>query len=283
MAGLALASLLLAARGATADPPDVGAAVPAQAPSPGPSAADPGPSQAGPASSPATSWLSAYRFHLSAESLRTQDPRFNWDAHFGGDIDVADYGTGRVNVLADYEVVIGSQLRAIDPNQSAYRLEASASWRTREVEVQAFLHHMSRHLSDRANSRAVAWNGVGAAAAAQYGEGPFSASVSVSGMKIVDRAFVDYTAQFETQLDGEYRLSRTVGVLLRGGLKTTAVDPQVAGRGTQTTGRAESGVRLYGKAAAIELFGAWERRLDPYPLERGTLSWVLFGFRFVNR
>jgi hypothetical protein len=45
----------------------------------------------------------------------------------------------------------------------------------------------------------------------------------------------------------------------------------------------EGGMRLYGSGAGVELFAAWERRVDPYPLERATRSWLLFGFRFINR
>jgi hypothetical protein len=54
-------------------------------------------------------------------------------------------------------------------------------------------------------------------------------------------------------------------------------------RGTQVGLREEGGVRLVGKAAAIELFVAVERRVDPYPLEFGVSTWVTTGFRLVSR
>jgi hypothetical protein len=54
-------------------------------------------------------------------------------------------------------------------------------------------------------------------------------------------------------------------------------------RGTQSGGRIEGGVRLDGRGAAVELFVASERRIDPYPLEFGTTSWISVGFRLMSR
>jgi hypothetical protein len=53
-------------------------------------------------------------------------------------------------------------------------------------------------------------------------------------------------------------------------------------RGTQTGTRGEGGVRFEGRAGAIELFVAGERRIDPYPLERGTMTWFSAGFKLVS-
>src|SRR5712692_4744529 len=57
-------------------------------------------------------FLAHYDFHVSLAAPSTQDQRFSWDTHVGGDLDVVDYVRGRVNVLADYEAVHGSQFRA---------------------------------------------------------------------------------------------------------------------------------------------------------------------------
>ncbi len=283
-AALALAALSLLPRVAAADPPRPTAVPPVDVANGGNPANDDARAARGESPTlPELSWLTAYRFHLAAASVRTDDPRFDWDAHFGGDVDVLDYGSGRVNLLADYEVMIGSEFRTIDPNQGAYRLQVSASWRTGASEVQPLFHHVSRHLSDRANRQAVSWNGAGAAATTRYARGPFAAAVDVRGMKIVQAAFVDYTWQIGTSADTEYRVSPAAAIIVRGDLTSTFVDRQVAGRGTQMSGRVESGVRLLGKGAGVELFAAWERRLDPSPLERGTRNWALLGFRFVNR
>ena len=54
-------------------------------------------------------------------------------------------------------------------------------------------------------------------------------------------------------------------------------------RGTQTGFRGEGGVRLTGTAGAVELFAAFERRVDPYQLQFSTASWLITGFRLVSR
>ena len=54
-------------------------------------------------------------------------------------------------------------------------------------------------------------------------------------------------------------------------------------RGNQTGYRVEGGFRFEGRAGAIELFVAGERRIDPYPVEVGTAQWVTVGFRLLSR
>ena len=93
--------------------------------------------------------MSRYDFHLSAAAVAVNDPRFSWETHFGGDIDVADYVVGRSSILVDYEAVLGDEFRAFDPNQGNYTLEASSSARVGDTEIAGVFHHVSRHLSDR--------------------------------------------------------------------------------------------------------------------------------------
>lgn len=243
-----------------------------------------GPVQSSPAPAPSSlGWLTDYRFHLSAASLRADDPRFNWDAHFGGDVDLVDYGAGRLNLLADYGVIIGSQFRTIDPNQGTYHLAVSTSLRSGSSEVRAVFGHVSRHLSDRANQTAVSWNAAGFAATARYAGGRTTTTVNVYGAKIVQAAFVDYTWQFGAGVDTSYPLSPAVALVARGDLAPTLVRRSIAGRDTQTAARLEAAVRLRGRGGAVELFAAWERRVDPYPLERAAGSWALLGFRLINK
>jgi hypothetical protein len=47
--------------------------------------------------------------------------------------------------------------------------------------------------------------------------------------------------------------------------------------------RGEGGVRFTGRAGAVDLFVAGERRIDPYPLEFGVDTWFTAGFRFLSR
>ncbi len=239
-------------------------------------------------------WLTAYHFHLTAASIRTVDPRFNWDAHFGGDLDLVDYRFGRINMVADYGVVIGSQFRAIDPNQGVYHLNLSASVRPGgvpsftdaaawAVEVQALFDHVSRHLSDRADRIPISWNSADVMATAGRQAGRTRTTLSARVGKVVQAAFVDYTWRLQAGGSSEYMLSNRAALIGRAEISPVLVDKQIAGRGTQVGATLEGGVRLSGVAAGVELFAAFERRVDPYPLERGTRNWALVGFRLVSR
>ena len=103
-------------------------------------------------------FLSRFDFHLSAAGLAVDDPRFKVDTHWGGDWDLVDYVYGRLMFLADYEAVLGDQFRLFDPNQGNYTLEVSSSFRAGGAEFAGVLHHVSRHLGDRANRLAIAMN-----------------------------------------------------------------------------------------------------------------------------
>ena len=72
------------------------------------------------------------------------------------------------------------------------------------------------------------------------------------------------------------------GVLAAGHVRWLGTDGSLD-RGTQTGARAEGGVRFSGKGAAVELFVAVERRIDPYPLESGIGTWAGAGFRLLSR
>ena len=89
-----------------------------------------------PALAPAApDFFTRYDFHLNAKSLSGDDPRFAWDAQFGGDLDLVDYAKGRASVLVDYHPVLGSQLRPFDPEQAYYVLETSGSYRQQYAEL----------------------------------------------------------------------------------------------------------------------------------------------------
>src|ERR1700722_7298839 len=88
-------------------------------------------------------FFTRYDFHLSAAALSIDDPRFKWDTHFGGELDLIDYVVGRASIIADYEAVLGDQLRPFDPNQGNYTLEASSSVRVGDTEIVGVFHHVS--------------------------------------------------------------------------------------------------------------------------------------------
>lgn len=221
-------------------------------------------------------------FRLSAEHISADDVMFVWDANFGGEIDVIDYGRGRAIFVANYQAILGDEFRHFDPNQGNYVLSGSASVRTRSIEVAGVFYHQSRHLADRANRLAVAWNmmGVRLQRAVTTGRAEIDARVDVRG--VVAKSFVDYTWEIEGAVRSDVKIRPAVGVLFSGTLRRLGVDDS-QNRSDQTGFRGETGVRFEGQRGAMELFLAAERRIDPSPLRFGTANWVTVGFRLLSR
>ena len=99
---------------------------------------------------------------------------------------------------------------------------------------------------------------------------------------VVQNTFVDYRWEVAAAGAARIDLAPRTALVAGGGLRILGVDGS-RNRGTQYALRGEGGVRLRGGAAAVELFVAAERRLDPYQLEFGTATWLTAGFRLTNR
>ena len=229
------------------------------------------------------SFLPRAAFHMSAEHLSgVDDERFKWDTNFGGELDLVDYTRGRVIFAANYQAILGNELRKFDPNQGNYILEGALTARLKQVEAAFVFYHQSRHLGDRAKTQPVDWNMVG---------GRVSRSFLVDGTYLEARAdlrwtiqqsFVDYNWELDTRLRADRLIRPGIGVFGAGGIRYLGVDG-TADRDGPTGYRAEGGVRFEGSGAAVELFAGVERRIDPYPLEFGTLTWMTAGFRLLSR
>ena len=145
-----------------------------------------------PAPSAQVDYLTRFAFHVSMEHLFSEEKRFVWDANWGGELDIVDYGRGRFTFVADYQTILGSELRAFDPNQGNYTLEGALSARTREVEFAGVFHHVSRHLSDRPKRFPVDWNMIGG----RVGGGTTRGRVELQGRAdirgVIEKALVDY-------------------------------------------------------------------------------------------
>jgi hypothetical protein len=241
-----------------------------------------GPAGGEPDARPATDqYLTRAAFHLTAERLAEGDPRFGWDAHFGGELDLVDYGAGRFTFLADYQVLLGDELRAFDPNQGNYVLSARSSLRLGATEVAAVFYHQSRHLSDREKQEPVDWNSVGAQVRHRIGDPRTRLVGRVDLRRVVQASLVDYTWELDAEVRADRSLGPGLGVLGAAGLAVKGVDGS-RDRGAQAGYRVEGGVRLEGRGAAVELFVVGERRVDPWPLEAGTGSWLAAGFRLLG-
>jgi hypothetical protein len=240
----------------------------------------------------APEFLPRFDFHLSIDRLMRSltpqqhliDQRFSWDSHYGGSFDLVDYVVGRATVTVDYQAVMGREYRPFDPNQANYILEASLSGRSSAAtEAAVIFHHVSRHLSDRPKTFAVAWNLLGGRFLHHLAAGPTTVDIALEGGRVVQRSYVDYRWLGELNLLVRHPLNRHVGLFARGNGKLFAVDQAVVGRGTQAGGRIEAGIRLNGRGGVMEIFAGYEKRVDADPLDRLPVRWGVAGVRLLSR
>ena len=232
---------------------------------------------------PTVSFLTRSEFHAGAEHLGgSDDERFRWDADFGGDIDLVDYTRGRMIFAANYQTVLGEELQFFDPNQGNYMLEGALTARLKQIEAAVVFHHLSRHLSDRAKDFPVDWNMLGGRLSQVFLVNGTLVDVQGDLRWTIQHSYVDYTWELDTHVRVDRLLKPGVGVLAAGSFRHLGVDGTV-GRDGPNGFRAEGGVRFEGSGGAVELFVGAERRIDPYPLEFGTATWMTAGFRLLSR
>lgn len=222
-------------------------------------------------------------FHLSAAKLTIDDERFDWDTHFGGDLDLIDYVAGRLTLRVDYEAVLGTEFRGMDPNQGNYTLEPSLSLRANGTEIALVFHHVSRHLGDRPKTFAIDWNVLGARAMRRVFVRGATADVTVGGGWFVQHSRVDYTWTGHADLLIRRPVNGRVGAFARATGETIAANPDLFNRTRLNGGKLEAGVRLNGVGGGVDLFGGYERRIDADPIDNQSRNWAFVGFRFVSR
>jgi len=222
-----------------------------------------------------------FDFHLDGQYLTSDDPRFNWAFDLGGDLDVVDWQHGRAYFRINYEALAGEEFRRFDVNQGNYLLEGGALLRVHGLEVGPVWHHISRHLSDRPKRFPIDWNMIAARVGGTWQPPAAAITFEVDARKTVTNIFVDYDWELEATTKMVKPLTPRWGVTAAGNFRLVGVDGSRE-RGNQFGGRAEAGVRLSGRVASAELFGAVERRIDPYALEFATASWFLAGLRLTS-
>jgi hypothetical protein len=154
--------------------------------------------------------------------------------------------------------------------------------RVKRVEAGLVLHHLSRHLSDRDKTQPVDWNMLGGRLSQVFLVNGTLVDVQGDLRWTIQHSYVDYTWELDTHVRVDRLLTPGVGVLAAGSFRHLGVDGTV-GRDGPNGFRAEGGVRFEGSGGAVELFVGAERRIDPYPLEFGTATWMTAGFRLLSR
>jgi hypothetical protein len=217
--------------------------------------------------------------HVGLIHLTAGDPRFNWAARFGTDIDVYDYGKGRLSLIGEYEAVFGSERRPFDLNHENYTVDVSASLRAKGAEFFAVIHHVSRHLSDRQNDRAVAWNSVGVAASREFAGDTSRLKARLDLAHVFQHTFNDYTWTAWLTLAAERRAGPHALLFARANGGFQGVDRAIANRDRLCGARIESGVHVKGVRGGVDVFVGYERRLDGYPLSFQRSRWLEWGVR----
>jgi hypothetical protein len=98
---------------------------------------------------------------------------------------------------------------------------------------------------------------------------------------VLQKTYVDYRWEMEADIRARVRLRPRVAVVATGNMRVLGVNA-TRGRDTQQGFRGEGGVRMEGRGAALELFVAAERLIDPYQLEFSTATWLTAGFRLSS-
>jgi hypothetical protein len=228
-------------------------------------------------------FMSRFDFHLAAAGLSSDDQRFKWDTHWGGDFDILDYVGGRTTFLVDYQALLGDEFRPFDPYQSNYTLEVASSGRIGKTEVYFVLNHVSRHLGDRFKRIAVAENSVGPRVLRRFAFGATTIDARADARKVIAHAFVDYKWIGVVDVTVRRPLYKQVSGYGRIFGETYVVDRQIADRNQQNGGRVEAGVRLHGSGGALDLFAGYERVVDADPLDRTARQWGFAGFRLTGK
>ena len=232
---------------------------------------------------PSPDFLTRYDFHLAANVLAIDDPRFSWETHFGGDLDLVDYVAGRASMLVDYQAILGDQLRPFDPNQSYYVLEASSSYPrsgggnrrcvpSRLAASQRPGQDLPGGLEHHRCARVAPLRGGRRQARRLWRR-------RLRRRTFQRRLLLDRRPGPRPSAAPSPRASRD----LRSGHGDVFGVDGTGNRGTQTGGRVEAGVRFNGRGGALELFAGFERRIDADPLDFQAQRWAIAGFRLVSR
>jgi hypothetical protein len=227
-------------------------------------------------------WLAGHAVQIGLETLSGDDSRFQWDFDIGAEVDLLRAGAGRVNLLVNYESVLGEQLQRFDPIFNNYTIDVLGGFTRKSVEWALRFHHVSRHLGDRPKNYGIAWNMLGAQVSWRRTRGPVDTQVRGWILGEVARYSVDYDAELGADAIIRRSLSPRWSLVGRGTAQAFLIDDQRSARGTQVGGRLEGAMRLTGSGAAGELYVAIDRRIDADPLENLPVTWALVGLRFLS-
>jgi hypothetical protein len=221
-------------------------------------------------------------FTFEWAGLAASDIRFDWRGVILFDIDVAEFGRGRLTFAGGYEAVLGRERRRYDLNQGTYWFDVVASRRAGDTDIGAVLSHFSRHVVDRDNVPAISWNAAGLRLARRVTIGRSTLAGQLDVGHAMQRAFVDYTWMSSLRVDARMPVTSRLAVLSTASGSVVGVTHAVRNERV-CGGRIEGGLRVDGRAAALEVFAGYERRIDAYPTDRFRVRMFTVGFRLSSR
>lgn len=223
-------------------------------------------------------FLTRAAYGVSFARMESGDPRFSWDSRVDADVDVASFPRGRLNFSGQYEGVLGSERREFDLDHENFTLEMSAIYDARLVELAVVLHHVSRHLTDRENGRVVAWNTMGVRAMRSLAAGGMAWRGGLELSRVLQHTYVDYAWNSRIVVEGRRPLGGRTQLVVGASGELMGIDPSRSDRDRQCGARFRAGVLVDGTRGAFELYAAYERRIDGYPLARTRSRWFELGF-----
>lgn len=230
----------------------------------------------------APGFVSNFDFHISLEAISNDDPRFSWIGRAGGDFDLIDLGWGRLNLLADYEVIMGEEFRPFDTNQGNYTLQASVAFPVRGNDLSLVFHHVSRHLADRPKRASIAWNVLGVHVRRRFVRDATALDIGAGLGSMVQQSSVDYAWKADAGARIAQGVRRWLHLFADGSVEWFGIDETRSSRPTQWNGRVEVGVRIDGRGGDVEMFVGYGRRADAYPTETAARRWPMVGVRVVG-
>ena len=229
-------------------------------------------------------FLTAFRTAIDVKHLNRvdADPRFNWDTEVSFDMDVVDAGLFRGNLFMSIETIVGSEIRDVDPNQNSYTADVTVFVRLPRGELSTTLHHVSRHLSDRATTESIAWNMFGVGYGGRFTLGQFELDAGLRALWTVERVGVDYEAEYAGYTSVVRPLRGRLALFGSADGVNVHVDPLKLDRSDQRGGRVEGGLRIVTDVTAVDLFVAREQRIDATSDGRELMHWTQFGIRVAT-
>jgi hypothetical protein len=236
----------------------------------------------------ATGWLPGGEATFNGTKLQSEGPGklFSVIADISGRFGIFATKTGRLEIAATHETLLGRDTSAVKQHTVEYEVDAKWSQEVGHgLSVNGFFRHRCRHYSDQYSPNTVTWNSVGIEACGEHSNAKDLFKLCIDAAKVRDRGYVDYSWSSRLSGRAEHRL-KGEGMSLFGTLKGERVEVMPVGRPHRDNlygFRSEGGVSLMkkhsGVVEVVEGYIMYERRADGQPNDLQRRRWAGEGVR----